>query len=650
MAKVNKFSMEDLHISDINFLSAFKNKKENVFFRMIHDEKGYSKNDSSTLDMTDDEYLYMRSVFKRQQKKGYGVFFTVNSGGTKKNKINTITANFIDVDFGKTGTGKKRTKKEVQKLKKEFTKNLHSFVLEPSIIVETCNGLHVYWLINRNKPYDIKEYRPLQLALSHHFGQAADDNICDTARIMRIPGYKHLKNPKQPFKIKCIKFNPHTRYTQEQISDAVKDDLSALNTQGNTICYNDNKEDMDEPRAIIKKDEILFKNHPDAVKYIRTQNPIQIFKKHIPNFPNVCEDEAFQCIFHNDSNPSAKISKTQKGDYKYFCFGRCSANKKGEDIFDIIGKVKGWGNNLKKTIQLIMEEMNIGIVESEWIKSQKEKYELGWCFKYDKHMSEDFREKFPLMHQILDMGKMWEIWNEICGIGFTHIDPEYQHEGEGIVFFSNRFIQNHIKDISQGYINQHINLLATLGIIKKIKDKDIPKKLLSRAIEEYKKNEEYQEIICFYTVELIYNAAHEAERRAGALQAAGFKIHDISRRYLIDMFGKEFADNVYDNRLEEVFDEKKETDIYECLKRKLEKKHYISFKNIKTKKITMIKRRNGNIGYMSIKDKERLFKRCIERLKKDYNIKKIKLNKHLKEKLGIKDEGYYEIYYLPEKL
>lgn len=43
----------------------------------------------------------------------------------------------------------------------------------------------------------------------------------DINRVLRLINYKHLKDPKDPFTIKCIYLNTDKKYTQEDIASAV---------------------------------------------------------------------------------------------------------------------------------------------------------------------------------------------------------------------------------------------------------------------------------------------------------------------------------------------------------------------------------------------------------------------------------------------
>ncbi|WP_422449219.1 hypothetical protein [Thermoanaerobacterium sp. DL9XJH110] len=346
---------QDLAVDDFQFLLAFKEQGKPVFFRMIHDNtRGYSKNENCLLVDSEDEYGFMRTVFQRYQRKGCGIFFVVNNGGQCKANISSLTAQYGDADFGKEEIGKDsegkpvfrfRAPDEIENCKLEFLQQLMQFELKPSIVVETKNGFHFYWLLKRNEPHDLKMFEPIQKAIIKKFN--SDPNITNLDRILRLPNYLHLKDPDDPFLIKCIKFDPHLCYTQEQLAITLGCDLSNLKNNEdsrrfvvvdnkvklrNDIVPLNNSIDIYIPQPQMPKE---FDNFEQAIAFLREQDLFQILR--IPSQPG----KAFSCRFHDDEHPSAVIVRTQGG-YKYFCNSpNCEFHyKNGLDIIDLTSALK----------------------------------------------------------------------------------------------------------------------------------------------------------------------------------------------------------------------------------------------------------------------------------------------------------------------
>jgi phage pi2 protein 07 len=148
------------------------------------------------------------------------VTFTVNSPNfelmdtcvTKDKHIlegGSINAQFIDIDAPKD------IRKSTDKLKKwkmEQAENIKNFILHPSIVVETKNGYHVYWLINNG---EVEKFRCIQMQLIIKFG--GDRNCINESRLLRLPGFPHTKGEKKHFPIMVRVFDPERIYTQTEL-------------------------------------------------------------------------------------------------------------------------------------------------------------------------------------------------------------------------------------------------------------------------------------------------------------------------------------------------------------------------------------------------------------------------------------------------
>jgi hypothetical protein len=87
--------------------------------------------------------------------------------------------------------------------------------LAPSISVGSGNGEHHYWLLKPGE--DLSDFTPLQKALAAKFG--TDPKISNLGRVMRVPGFLHLKDPTDPFLVWVIQTSP-ARYTVREIVNA----------------------------------------------------------------------------------------------------------------------------------------------------------------------------------------------------------------------------------------------------------------------------------------------------------------------------------------------------------------------------------------------------------------------------------------------
>ncbi len=132
-------------------------------------------------------------------QSGWGIFHTVNSfqGGRRKQNLNRINAWAIDIDC------KDKDKKLEQ---------IENAPILPSLIVETKNGFHVYWNAKNAK---LNHYQDIVLdRLIPYF--KADERAKDIARLLRVPGFYHIKNPKDPYMVSVKGWN-NCAYTEKDM-------------------------------------------------------------------------------------------------------------------------------------------------------------------------------------------------------------------------------------------------------------------------------------------------------------------------------------------------------------------------------------------------------------------------------------------------
>jgi hypothetical protein len=135
-------------------------------------------------------------------RRGFGIFLSVNEFREGRRRIadcTRIRAWAIDMDEGG---------KDVQK------RRLERAALVPSWVVETKRGYQAWWFAEDGR---VETYRPLLCRLVHQFG--ADKNARDVARVLRAPGYYHLKNPQEPFLVRTAYGPKRARlYLQKQLA------------------------------------------------------------------------------------------------------------------------------------------------------------------------------------------------------------------------------------------------------------------------------------------------------------------------------------------------------------------------------------------------------------------------------------------------
>jgi hypothetical protein len=134
--------------------------------------------------------------------QGFGIFLTVNQfdGPRRKENLRRVIAWAVDMDEGS---------------KEEQQARLLRSPLVPSMIVETKRGYQAWWIAKNGKP---EHWNAIVLErLVPFFG--SDRNARDLCRILRVPGFLHLKDPADPFLVKQV-WRHDVGYTESQIGQA----------------------------------------------------------------------------------------------------------------------------------------------------------------------------------------------------------------------------------------------------------------------------------------------------------------------------------------------------------------------------------------------------------------------------------------------
>src|SRR5512139_3113467 len=132
-------------------------------------------------------------TLSERQRAGAGVFTMINEGdllGRKASNVIRVRALFVDLDGAP----------------------LEPIVLDggPHCVVESSPGrYHAYWKV---KDCPLEQFSALQRALAKRFG--GDTRVNDRSRVMRVPGFLHLKG--EPFLTRIVEIR---RHEPESIAD-----------------------------------------------------------------------------------------------------------------------------------------------------------------------------------------------------------------------------------------------------------------------------------------------------------------------------------------------------------------------------------------------------------------------------------------------
>lgn len=166
--------MEQQTLDRINDYPRF----EECSIQTFNDRNKEDKIQSRILGMTMEN---LEKCVKLQSMLPYGIFFSVNpmeSWKRNRESVKTIQTRICDID----------TWDKEQQL--ELIKNAP---LKPSLVVESNHGFHLYYLAN--KELTEEEFEKGNIGLKDYYNW--DIKVCrDTARVLRIPWYYHMKGDK----------------------------------------------------------------------------------------------------------------------------------------------------------------------------------------------------------------------------------------------------------------------------------------------------------------------------------------------------------------------------------------------------------------------------------------------------------------------
>ena len=144
-------------------------------------------NGSITLDGSLSQHL---NEMSKKNREGYAIHAVINDGGQQGKDINKIRAVFTDFDTPELPDP--------------------DYAIEPSIVVRTSPGKHHdYWFTDE---VVVKQFKPLQLKLIDRY--KTDSSVNDLPRVMRIPGFYHVKGDPQ---LVTMEVNSGDRYKMSDI-------------------------------------------------------------------------------------------------------------------------------------------------------------------------------------------------------------------------------------------------------------------------------------------------------------------------------------------------------------------------------------------------------------------------------------------------
>ncbi len=152
---------------------------------------------------------YLLPWITEQNQKRMGIFYAVNSmqpGKRGREHVTRVNAFYADIDDLAT---------QLQKdLKAE---ELLTSDVPPTAIVYTRNGVQALWAVH-SVEIDSERYKETEVGIIRHF--CGDENAKDIARVLRMPGTYHMKNPSDPYLCSVMYEDDEAVFAEEQLREA----------------------------------------------------------------------------------------------------------------------------------------------------------------------------------------------------------------------------------------------------------------------------------------------------------------------------------------------------------------------------------------------------------------------------------------------
>ena len=281
--------------------------------------------------------------------------------GRKKAAAKEITQYnnwFLDVDAGKDDNNNYYVLDEVSRRKKDMLAVIKCLP-EPTAIVETRNGYHIYWSC-----YDVKDldtWTAVETKLIDTI-KIADPHARDVARLLRVPYSVWYKIPSEPYKIRLISAARNQYPAADMVSLL---DAAAAKITDACKTYNNKYGLADAPKKANNTVRKTYSTSQPAVETpdnanIRAVKSLEIPENYVvmPLVPYVGDNIAreikakvsiaellnldyghvFRCILddHQDVHPSAMIYHNEQGGDRYVC--SCQ-DRRGIDVIDLVQRL-----------------------------------------------------------------------------------------------------------------------------------------------------------------------------------------------------------------------------------------------------------------------------------------------------------------------
>lgn len=553
------------------------------------------------------------------------IYFIPCLGGTKLNQINTYPAFYVDLD-GK-GVDSKIFKNNCRILFKTFG-------LEPSCVVETARGYHVYWVLNeplngpQGSPADLL-WRSIQKKLRMFFD--SDPAVCSPHQPMRLPFTWHRKDPANPIWVSVAEFSG-IKYpvavmeaATSQIEIIEKPDAPRPVGSAQLVLDSDNSMIT----AIIRGD-TAYINHalePSGTT-VETLDELHHYLTNqieLSRFLGVSGTK-FCCPFHDDSSPSAGIIVLDTGEHFFRCFG-CGIRG---NIRSLVRHIRG--ESSYRATQFLKNVFKVTLEETEY---QVERRAILMDLK------NSIREEIPKYSELYSNIRLDLLfYNVLIDEALRNIyDEKYTSAtGQPIFFTSYSFLARLYGIKDRKTISRKVVNLALHQLIRRVPSHEVPLFLLSRSLEQQRTGGQQYRVSYYEISDLSPKRLLSANERALTMKSIGVTKQGFSREAILRSFGEQIASEVYEqgeHATTPVYDER-QIDMIEFVMSRIEVTGFC-YEHDLVGEMSRLWRQGQTVTRQRVK-------RLMPEMILKYGLSRLRLTKDLKARLGATAKGSKAVF------
>ena len=544
----------------------------------------------------------------------HNIYFIPNIGGTKVEDIKELKVFFVDLDAGKISKDEFLPGKAVKKYKTEQWKKINAFSIPPSFVVETRNGMHLYWKIKEEITHEL--WQRIEDALVDYFD--GDINVKHCAKQMRLPGSVWRKDPNYPeYPCRILQYNDvYTCIASYCNLFNISESGTKIESKENNNKFHYKKPKPPKNKSISPQ---VFTNYKQLFDYLTKE--ISMFD-YLQEFHNLVgtNQRSFCCIIHKDKHPSASIFKVDSG-VELYCCNATSCGFKG-NIIQVVSELKDCSRS--DAINFICKNLNIEYKVDERLKSILEDNK--------RTITDDIQYSHTDLYN--SMYRYVKTLKELHDIAIDSL--EYSStEGKFLFTVSIKHISERMGKRDKKKISTDIAFLSLLKLIEKVDldtDTDVPKEYEKYVRRFQNKHNKDNYITVFSIPSYTYKVLTECEGVAKQVKEKGLRKTHFSYEAVANAFDKQTADRVFP-QIKGKSVKSIDNFLLQTVNILLEKDGYFTLNTVK--------------GFYSDNDvffREKTYIRQIPAIMQMLNLEKVKASKKIKEDYKILSAGYPYIF------